>query len=206
MSITKNMLVLLAALAVTAGCSSTHKLVHSGADPQWAGEPKVRVLVVGLQERNYRIPFEDNFTAELMSRGIDAIASYRYAPNATFFDSEAEVERVLRETGVDSVLTVHAEGIREANNATWDAAYSAAWFLVDDYQTSRDLRRVVAGGAAIDNIDADTFGIEIEFWDASTYRSIWVGKTDTYDAGSVQQSVSALADLVVNELQGKGML
>ena len=54
--------------------------------------------------------------------------------------------------------------------------------------------------------DADSFGIEIEFWDASTFRSMWVGKTDTYDAGSVQQSVNALADVVVAELQSKGML
>ena len=64
----------------------------------------------------------------------------------------------------------------------------------------------MAGGAAIDNIDADSFGIEIEFWDAATSRSMWVGKTDTYDPGSLQQSVSALADVVIAELRENGML
>ena len=199
-------IIAIALLIFVAGCTSSHKLIHSGADPEWVGAPKQRVLVVGLHERKYRIPFEDNFTAELMSRGIDAVASYRYAPDAEFFDSMEEVEVVLNETAVDSVISVRAEGLREANNDFWGAAYAASWFLIDDYQTRRDVRRVVAGGAAVDNMDADSFGIEIEFWDASTYRSMWVGKTDTYDAGSIQQSVSALADVVVAELQSLGML
>lgn len=198
--------VFLTLLAAATGCTSSHKLIHSSADPQWAGGPKQRVLVVGLEERKYRIPFEDYFTVELQSRGIDAVASYRFASDATFFDSVEEVESVLQETNVDSVLTVRAEGMREANNELWTAAYSAAWFFIDDPEVRRDVRRAVAGAAAIDNADADSFGIEIEFWDATTYRSMWVGKTDTYDAGSVQQSVAALADVVVGELRSRGML
>ena len=198
--------VILTALVAAGGCTSSHKLIHSGADPQWVGEPKQRVLVVGLEQRKYRVPFEDNFVDELKGRGIDAVASYRYAPDAKFFDSVDEVESVLKETGVDSVITVRAEGLREANNDLWAAAYAASWFFIDDSSVRRDVRRTVAGAAAIDNADADSFGIEIEFWDASTFRSMWVGKTDTYDAGSVQQSVNALADVVVAELQSKGML
>lgn len=198
--------VLCAPLILSMGCVSTHKLIHSGADPEWSGEPKQRVLVVGLEQRKYRVPFEDTFVEELRSRGIDAVGSYRYAPEVTFFDEVSEVDRVLEEAGVDSVLTVRAEGLREANNDVWAAAYTASWFLVDDFQDRRDVRRVVAGAAAVDNIDADTFGIEIEFWDAESYRSIWVGKTDTYDAGRIEQSVAALADVVLGELRSKGML
>jgi len=206
MRISLQLLVLFSLLFLFTGCTSSHKLVHSSADPEWTGTPKQRVLVLALVEREYRIPFEDEFSAELRSRGIDAVASYRSAPDKSFFDSESEVQRILSETNVDSVLTVRAEGLREANNEAWGVAYTAAWFLIDDYQTSRDVRRVVAGASAIDNIDADSFGIEVEFWDASTYRSAWVGKTNTYDAGSMQQSVSALADVVVGELQSAGML
>ena len=125
--------VLLAIAVLASGCSSSHKLIHSGADPEWAGTAKTRVLIVGQEHRKYRIPFEDEFAAELRSRGIDAVASYRHAPDTTFFDSAEEVDQVLVETGVDSVLTVRTTGLREANNEAWGAAYTAAWFLIDDW-------------------------------------------------------------------------
>lgn len=187
-------------------CGSTHQLKHSAKDPEWLGEPFERILVVGLAERKYRIPFEDTFAAELRSMGIDAVASYRSVPDPTSLDNPAEVEKILASTGVDSVLTVRAEGFREAHNEAWGIAYAATWFLIDDYQTRRDVRRVVAAGAAIDNMDAARYGVETELWNAANYRSVWVGKTDTYDAGDLREVVSSYADVVVSELRAKALI
>lgn len=188
-------------LLMAAACTSTHQLSHSALDPEWSGDPHQRILIIGLEERKYRIPFEDAMAAELRIRGIDAVASYRDFPDPRKFDDINEVERLLSATEADAVLTVRAEGFREANNDAWAAAYAVTWFLVDDYQTRRDLRRVVATGAAIDNVDAAHYGVEAEFWDAATYRSIWVGKTDTYDAGDLDEVVTAYANIIVEELR-----
>jgi hypothetical protein len=98
-------------LLVACTPTSTHQLKHTAKDPEWAGEPFQRILVVGLQERKYRISFEDTFSAELRGRGLDAVASYRSVPDPTDLDSREEVERVLASTGVDAVLTVSAEGL-----------------------------------------------------------------------------------------------
>ena len=193
-------------LLTVAACTSTHQLSHSAVDPEWRGDPHQRILIVGLEVRKYRLPFEDTMAAELRGLGIAAIASYRDAPDPRQFDDVDEVERILKSSGADAVLTVRAEGFREANNDAWGAAYAATWFLVDDFQTRRDLRRAIAGGAAIDNMDAAHYGVEAEFWDAATYRSLWVGKTDTYDAGDLDEVVSVYADVVVAELQANGLI
>ena len=65
-------------VALTAcATSSTHQLIHSAKDPEWSGEPFQRILIVGLQERQYRIPFEDTFAAELRSRGASRTSNSR---------------------------------------------------------------------------------------------------------------------------------
>jgi hypothetical protein len=78
-------------LLVACTSTSTHQLKHTAKDPEWTGEPFQRILVVGLQERKYRIPFEDTFSAELRGRGFDAVASYRSVPDPTDLDSPEEV-------------------------------------------------------------------------------------------------------------------
>ena len=187
-------------LLMACTATSTHQLKHTAKDPEWTGEPFERILVVGLHEPKYRIPFEDSFSAELRSRGFDAIASYRSVPDPTALDSPEEVENILASTGVDAVLTVSAEGLRQANDQAWDTAYAVAWHLIDDPFLRRDVRRVIGAGAAVDNLNAAHYGVEAELWSAANHRSIWVGKTDTYDAGELQEVVSTYADLVVEEL------
>jgi hypothetical protein len=112
---------------------------------------------------------------------------------------------MLASTGVDGVLTVRAEGFREANNQAWGAAYAVTWFLVDDPFDRRALNRVIGAGAAVDNLDAAHYGVETELWNAATQRSVWVGKTDTYDAGDLKEVVATYADVVVDELSAKSL-
>jgi hypothetical protein len=193
-------------LLVACSSTSTHQLKHTAKDPEWAGEPFQRILVVGLQERKYRIPFEDTFSAELRARGFDAIASYRSVPDPTDLDSPEEVEKILASTGVDAVLTVSAEGLRQANDQAWDVAYAVTWHLIDDPFLRRDVRRVIGAGAAVDNLNAAHYGVEAELWSAANHRSIWVGKTDTYDAGELQELVSSYADVVIEELSNNKLI
>jgi hypothetical protein len=37
-------------------------------------------------------------------------------------------------------------------------------------------------------------------------NSVWVGKTDTYDAGDLKQLVASYADAVVDGLKDKGLI
>lgn len=188
-------------------CSSTYKLSHSASDPNWQGKSKKRIMVVGLAEWQYRIPFENTFVMELKSRGIDAVASHKRAPDTSSFDSEKEVEQIVRAEKVDGILTVQRKEFRQANNAAWGAAYLATWFLTDNYQTRRDARRVIAAGQIIDNLDAANYAVEIEFWDAETFRSLWVGKTEIFDAGeSNAEFIKPFADIVIGELKTRGMM
>ena len=59
--------------------------------------------------------------------------------------------------------------------------------------------RLSASGAG-DNLDASNYGVEAELWSAASHNSVWVGKTDTYDAGELHEVVSTYADVVVGEL------
>ena len=63
-----------------------------------------------------------------------------------------------------------------------------------------------SSGAVIDNMNAAQYGVETELWSAASHRSVWVGKTDTYDAGELKAVVFTYADVVVEELSTEGLI
>jgi hypothetical protein len=65
------------------------------------------------------------------------------------------------------------------------------------------VHRVIGAGAAVDNLNASHYGVEAELWSAANHRSIWVGKTDTYDPGDLQEVVSTYVDVGIDEPTNK---
>lgn len=187
----------------SAGCTTTLSISDSAVDPEWQGEAPDRVMIIGLDERRYRTPFESTFAAELRSRGFDAVTSTAYAPMLEDFEDSARFDAIMQQANADSVMTVKAVGFREPNNTAWSVAYIAAALLAENYQQSRGMRAMVAAGALADNTAAAHYGLEVQFFDVKSDRMIWTAKTKTFDGGNL---VIRFADVMIDDLIAKGVI
>lgn len=202
----KKILTVLIATLSLFGCATKMSMTDSAVDSNWEGDSPQKVMIVGLAERRYRTPFESAFVDELRSRGFEAVTSAAYAPVLSDLEDESKINDILAQSGADSLMTVQAVDVREANNDAWAVAYIAGALFADNYQESRGMRALVAAGALADNASAANYGIEIQFFDTKTDRMIWTGKTKTFDAGDLDDLVILLADVIVDDLSAKGVL
>lgn len=199
-------IIVLTVLMQLAGCATEVAIRDSAVDPAWQGDEPERVMVIGLAERRYRVPFESTFVAELRSRGFNAVSSAEYAPVLSDLDDPAAFDEIIARSEVDSLLTVKAVGVREANNDAWAVAYVAAALFADNYRDYRSMRGLVTAGAAADNVSAANYGIEVQFFDVPTDQMIWTAKTKAFDAGDLDDLVVKLADVMIEDLTRKGVI
>lgn len=206
-SLKRGSAVMLVMGSLLTGCaSSSVEVKHSSTSPDYNGERFQSLLVIGLAESRYRVPFEDAFVRELEARGVKAVASHWSISSVSTLEDEQSLRGAIGRTDTDAAITVRAEGFRESNASAWDAAYSAAFWLLDDWDDRRAARRAIAVGSAIDEEDAASYGVEVELWETAGLRAVWVARTDTYDTGDLNELVSRFADAVVGELRAAGLI
>ena len=84
------------------GCSST-QIKSVWKDPSYLGRPQ-RVMVIAVsKEPIIRRVIEDEFTLQLKTKGLDAIASYTVLPDRSQND-QAVITKMVTQLGVDTVL------------------------------------------------------------------------------------------------------
>jgi hypothetical protein len=87
-----------------AGCAGPTRIVQQWQDPAYTGGAFKRVFVIGVtREATVRRVFEDAFCAQLVTRGVECIQSYRLVPE----DGVASRERydaAVREARADGVF------------------------------------------------------------------------------------------------------
>jgi len=95
----------LAALALLGACAAPTVLNTQWANPKFAGQPPMRsILVMAVtQDPNNRRNFEDQMVAQLTARGVKAVPSYQFAPEAGAAD-QVKLEKVVTESGAAAVL------------------------------------------------------------------------------------------------------
>lgn len=102
----------IAAAVALAGCASS-RLLQQHANPQYAGKPFKRVLVVAVTKDDLaRRVFEDRMVALLSQRGIEGVRGYSVLSRSGAAE-EAVLRRVIAETGVDGVFLARATRVEE---------------------------------------------------------------------------------------------
>ena len=109
----------LLAAALLAGCAAPTVLNTQWANPQFAGKPPLRsVLVMGItKDPTNRRVFEDQMVAQLAARGVKAVPSYQFAPNPGAVE-QVKLEQVVKEAGVAGVLLTRVVNVSEQVNVT----------------------------------------------------------------------------------------
>lgn len=95
-------------------CAAPTVLNTQWSNPQFAGKPPMRsILVMGItNDPNNRRNFEDQMVAQLAARGVSAVPSYRFAPEAGAVE-QVKLEQVVKQSGVAGVLLTRVVNVSQ---------------------------------------------------------------------------------------------
>jgi len=184
-------------------CAST--IVGSAwFDTSYQGGPFKKIVVVGAGTgaTDQRV-FEDTFTRQLRSSGVDAVPGY------TLLSSEAEQSdaaftAALDHAGADGVLIVQLLGVDTRTQIAttmvpgspmgwgWGPAPAPSFG-----RTSVPMPQVT---------QQDVARVETRLYEIRARRLIWAASTSTFNPTSVARETPAFAELVIRELRARGLI
>jgi hypothetical protein len=195
-------------LAALASCAGTTQLTSSWADPAAANRGFHKIAVVGATPKAaIRRMFEDDFVANLQTRGISGVQSYTFAGEGQI-EKEAALAK-LKEMGVDGVIVtrlIDKETVQTYYPPTYSsvaapAPYYGGWYgyysMGYSYQSS-------PGYVAEDHV----FRIETNLYDVQNDKLMWSGLTETtLSSGSAPDTeIKPFIDLIAYNMEKKKVL
>jgi len=165
------------ALAALGACAAPTQLTSDWADPNQAGQSYKKVVVVGITPKAAgRRAYEDAFSAQLQSRGIEAIPSYTFGGTGQI-DKDAAMAK-LKEIGADGVLVTRLIDKETVQNyypptyASVPSAYYGGWY---GYY-SMGYSYMYSPGYVEEN---KVYRVETNLYNVNNDKLAWSGLTET---------------------------
>ena len=202
-----------AALFLMTGCATT-SMVDTWRDPNYKGKGFHNFLVVGIhRDPGVRRVFEDIFTSELRSRGLQATASYTVTPQDQAVTREL-LTAAVRTTGVDAVVTTRVVNVRHETSVTpgYVESYGAGpgFYAYPYAYPGRDLYSYygtttqVIQTPTVQNYDVAT--LETVLFDASDSAMVWSGTSTTFETHQAVTVSKELSRLIIEHLVKAGLI
>jgi hypothetical protein len=178
-------------------------------NPEVKGKPPLRsMLVMGItKDPNNRRNFEDEMVAQLGARGVKAVPSYRYAPEAGAAE-QVRLEQAVKESGAAAVLLSRVVNVSEEVKVTpgmymgppmgygfggfygyYGGMWASSYYTPPTIYTER-------------NVAADT-----RVFEAKNFTLIWSASTTTTPSGgSVASLLQQFSKLIVDALAKDGIV
>lgn len=189
-------LLFVAGLAALTSCSST-KITDSWQAATLHRSDMKNVLVVGVTGNpTNRVLFERGFVDALARRGIRAAASFEAVGDA--FPTRDAVTAYVRKNAVDYVIVTRLGGtevtkervpeqVRTYYTGPWYPTYADYWntvtFTRDSYVDTKT-----------------TVVLTTSIYDTRTEQLAWVGRSKTFEVGTVVREAGQLANQVVDKI------
>jgi len=186
----------IACLLLITSCSST-KITDSWQAPTLHRSDMKNVLVVGVTGNpTNRVLFERGFVDTLSASGIRASASYQVIGDA--FPTREAVTAYVKKNDVDFVIATRLGGtevtkervpeqVRTYYVGPWYPTYADYWntvtFTRDSYVDTKT-----------------TVVLTTSIYDTRTEQLAWVGRSKTFEVGTVVREASELAHQVVDRI------
>jgi hypothetical protein len=196
-------------VALLGACAAPTVLNTQWANPQFTGKPPMRsILVLGItRDPTNRRLFEDQMVAQLATRGIKAVPSYRFAPEAGAME-QVKLEQAVKESGVAGVLLTRVVNVTEQVNVTpgmvmgppmgygfggFYGYYGGMW------ATSHYVPPTVY---TTQHVAADT-----RLFETTNYTLVWSASTTTTPSGgSVGSIFEQFSKLIVDSMARDGLV
>jgi hypothetical protein len=183
-------------LLCVASCSST-KITDSWQAPTLHRSDMKNVLVVGVSNNpTNRVLFERGFVDALTSRGIKATASFQAVGDA--FPTRDAVTAYTRTNNVDYVIVTRLGGTEVTKERVPEQVrtyYTGPW-----YPTYADYWNTVTFTRDSYVETTTTVVLTTSIYDVKTEQLAWVGRSKTFEVGTVVREASELAHLMVDTI------
>lgn len=186
-------------LLAAAGCATT-EVTNTWKDPQDAGTPIRKVLVVGISSQaSVRRNFEDTFAKALNASGVEAIASHTLIPRDGKIPEDV-LQKAVADAGADGVLITRMVG-RDAKLVVTPATlpppyyghrsfyygyYAGAWSGYYEPSTVQQFRYIVA---------------ETTLFRASAPEPAWSATTRSEEPRDVAKATEGFAKAMISRMR-----
>jgi hypothetical protein len=178
-------------------CSST-KITDSWQAPTLHRSDMKNVLVVGVSNNpTNRVLFERGFVDALTSRGIKAIASFQAVGDQ--FPTRDAVTAYTRKNDVDYVVVTRLGGTEVTKERVPEQVrtyYTGPW-----YPTYADYWNTVTFTRDSYVETTTTVVLTTSIYDTKTEQLAWVGRSKTFEVGTVVREAGELAHQVVDTIK-----
>jgi len=182
-------------------CSST-QMVNQWSNPAYTSPSFKKVMVIAVTKQNaIRRTFEDEFAAQLKTRGINAVPSYLYISQDDPV-REAVLKQAIKEAGADGVLITRLVRVQQKTEIAPgyyapDPAmavhplYTTAW---NDYYEPPLVYH------------SEIYTCETSLYDTIKNRVVWKGTAQTETTGNISQEIKNYAEVIINAMEEKKLI
>jgi hypothetical protein len=190
--------------AFLAACAS--QLERQQVNPAYVNKKFKRVLVVGMTTDDLaRRVYEDDASAKLRGRGIEAVPGYTLMPKPGSPD-EATLKRLIAESGADGVLTTRITTVTTDSIKTGGAtvAMGVGWGGFYNYYTTA-WQTVYVPSQSVSGLT--TVVSETRLYDARSGDLAWLGMVQTLDrGGTLGAGLAEYTDVIFGAMLRDGVI
>ncbi len=192
----------LSALTVCLLASCNTVKVRSWADPEFAGRPIGKTMVLGVADSDsVSRQYEAHFVGHLAELGIKADSLHALLQKTDPVSEEALVA-ALQEHNYDSILVTRKLSETERQQVVTTGYYPDHY---NNYYGYYSYGYALSYNSATIQSFLE-FELETNLYDVKTKKLVWTGRTIVYDDRSDQTNMKGIIKGVVKDLGKKGLL
>jgi len=190
---------LLAAVFLS-GCATVTSITSEGGNPDMAkaGPYKKVFIAAALKSEDSRKEMENAFQVALEARGLSGVPSH-VSITTTGEVAKADLAKIIKKNGADSVLLVNVRGRESATKVTTFDNSRANYSYFSSYGNSML-------GAAPAVYQYEIVDLEAQLFDVATENVVWSIRTESLDPKKLQKAINGYAALITDRLAELGYL
>lgn len=196
---------ILSAALLLPGCAPSTRLTNAWVDPEYAGPPFGKVLVLAIsKESGERRTFEDEFAAQLRAAGVEAVPGYRLLPEDGPVAKDRLAETV-RGAGADGAIVTRVVNVdrRTAYSPGYVTVVPSIGYRRDFYGYYGSAWAVTAPPQAY---QYEVVVLETNLWTTADGTLVWSGTTQTTDPGELRKEIAGYAEVIIGALRERGLI
>ncbi|GLS06253.1 hypothetical protein GCM10007860_34290 [Chitiniphilus shinanonensis] len=187
-------------LLLLSACA-TPSLTNAWKDPNFAGPPAKRVLVLGISNSDaHRRIFEDAFVQALREHGVDAVPAYPKLPERGEIARD-RIQAAVAASGADAVLVTRPIKVEHQVDVS-PAPSPMGWYGTGFYGWYGAVW--AAQPATVTQYDVLT--LESTLWNLGSEHVTWSGTTKSIESDDIARFTARLAKVLIEQMRRDGVL
>jgi len=174
-------------------------------DQEKSGSSFNDILVIGIakEEHNRRL-FEEQFTAQLNTAGVESEVSYKILPEGTVINRET-VTAAIKGKNIDAVIVTHMVSVEEETVYRQNMDYRPSYGYYNGmYNYYPHVNTYVHQPGYYTT--HDVVKLETNLYEVKSEALVWSAQSRSFAPESAKEVIDELVKLVIKDLKEKGLI